>query len=40
MRGYGASRADLFATLDCPALSRLPEVPYAFARWSRPRVAP
>lgn len=40
MRGYGASRADLFATLDCPALSRLPEVPYVFARWSRPRVAP
>jgi len=44
MRGYGASRADLFAdlfaTLDRPALSRLPEVPYVFARWSRPRVAP
>ena len=40
MRGYGASRADLFATFDRPALSRLPEVPYVFARWSRPRVAP
>jgi transposase len=40
MRGYGASRADLFATLDRPALSPLPEVPYVFARWSRPRVAP
>lgn len=40
MRGYGASRADLFATLDRPALSRLPEVPFVFARWSRPRVAP
>lgn len=40
MRGYGASRADLFATLDRPALSPLPEEPYVFARWSRPRVAP
>lgn len=40
MRGYGASRADLFATLDRPALSPLPEAPYVFARWSRPRVAP
>ena len=40
MRGYGASRADLFATLDRPALSPLPETPYVFARWSRPRVAP
>ena len=40
MRAYGASRADLFATLDRPALSPLPDEPYAFARWSRPRVAP
>ena len=40
MRGYGASRADLFATLDRPALSPLPDEPYVFARWSRPRVAP
>lgn len=40
MRAYGASRADLFATLDRPALSPLPDEPYVFARWSRPRVAP
>lgn len=40
MREYAASRADLFATLDRPALSPLPDEPYVFARWSRPRVAP
>jgi transposase len=40
MRDYGASRADLFATLDRPALSPLPAEAYVFARWSRPRVAP
>lgn len=40
MRGYGASRADLFATLDRPNLQPLPEVPYEFARWKRARVAP
>jgi transposase len=40
MRGYGASRADLFATLDRPHLKPLPEVAYAFARWKRCRVAP
>jgi transposase len=40
MRGYGASRADLFATLDRPHLQPLPETPYAFARWKRARVAP
>jgi transposase len=40
MRGYGASRADLFATLDRPHLQPLPEVAYAFARWKRCRVAP
>jgi len=40
MRGYGASRADLFATLDRPQLQSLPEAPYEFARWKRARVAP
>ncbi len=40
MRGYGASRADLFATLDRPHLQPLPEIPYEFARWKRCRVAP
>ena len=40
MRGYGASRADLFATLDRSQLQPLPDVPYAFARWKRARVAP
>ncbi len=40
MRGYGASRADLFATLDRPNLQSLPPEPYTFARWKRARVAP
>jgi len=40
MRGYGASRADLFATLDRPHLQALPEIAYAFARWKRCKVAP
>uniref|UniRef100_UPI001AE0D4B8 IS21 family transposase n=1 Tax=Pararhodobacter sp. SW119 TaxID=2780075 RepID=UPI001AE0D4B8 len=40
MRGYGASRADLFATLDRPNLQPLPPQPYEFARWKRARVAP
>lgn len=40
MRGYGASRADLFATLDRPYLQALPEQAYEFARWKRARVAP
>lgn len=40
MRGYGASRADLFATLDRPHLQPLPGAPYVFARWKRCRVAP
>ncbi len=40
MRGYGASRADLFATLDRPHLQALPSEPYIFARWKRARVAP
>ena len=40
MRGYGASRADLFANLDRPHLRPLPEAAYVFARWKRCRVAP
>jgi transposase len=40
MRGYGASRADLFATLDRPNLQLLPADPHVFARWKRARVAP
>ena len=40
MRGHGASRADLFATLDRPALSPPPAQPYVFERWKRCRVAP
>ncbi|QRD49067.1 IS21 family transposase (plasmid) [Pseudosulfitobacter pseudonitzschiae] len=40
MRDYGASRADLFATLDRPNLQPLPAEPYVFARWKRARVAP
>lgn len=40
MRGYGASRADLFATVDRPNLQPLPAEPYTFARWKRARVAP
>lgn len=40
MRDYGASRADLFATLDRPNLAPLPAEPYVFARWKRARVAP
>lgn len=34
MRGYGASRADLFATLDRPHLQPLPQAAYAFTRQS------
>jgi transposase len=40
MKGYDASRAELFATIDKPALKNLPEQPYAFAVWKRCRVAP
>jgi transposase len=40
MRGYGASRAELFAQVDAPALKVLPAEPYAFASWKRCRVAP
>ena len=40
MKGYNASRAELFATIDKPALKALPDDPYAFAVWKRCRVAP
>ena len=40
MRGLGASRANLFATLDRPNLQPLPPEPYTFARWKRACVAP
>ena len=40
MRAYGMSRAELFATVDAPALKSLPAGPYAFAIWKRCRVAP
>ncbi|MFC3320522.1 IS21 family transposase [Mesorhizobium cantuariense] len=40
MRAYGMSRAELFASVDAPALRPLPAEPYAFAVWKRCRVAP
>src|SRR3954452_18917086 len=40
MRGFNASRAELFAALDEAALKPLPSEAYAFARWKRCRVAP
>ena len=40
MRGFGSSRAELFAELDRPLLGPLPDQPYVFARWKRCRVAP
>lgn len=40
MKGYNASRAELFSTIDAPALKALPGEPYAFAVWKRCRVAP
>lgn len=38
MRHFGLSRAELFARLDRPALQPLPERPYQFALWTRPKV--
>ena len=38
--GFGSSRAELFAELDKPKLTPLPDQPYAFARWKRCRLAP
>ena len=40
MKGFNASRAELFAALDKPAMKDLPAAPYAFAVWKRCRVAP
>jgi hypothetical protein len=40
MRGFGSSRAELFAEIDKPKLAGLPDQPYVFARWKRCRVAP
>ena len=40
MKGYDASRVELFAAIDKPALKPLPGEPYAFAVWKRCRVAP
>lgn len=40
MRGFGASRAELFAALDTPALGGLPAQPYSFATWLRRRPGP
>jgi transposase len=40
VRAYGASRAEMFAQVDAPALKPLPAEPYAFATWKRCRVAP
>jgi transposase len=40
MRGFGSSRAELFAEVDRLKLGELPEQLYAFAHWKRCRVAP
>ncbi|RZN08614.1 IS21 family transposase, partial [Bradyrhizobium sp. Leo121] len=40
MRDFGASRAELFAELDQPKLTKLPDQAYAFAHWKRCRVGP
>jgi transposase len=40
MKGFDASRAELFTAIDKPALKDLPDAPYAFAIWKRCRVAP
>jgi transposase len=38
MRGYGKSRAELFAMLDRPALKLLPLTPYEYAEWKKVRL--
>lgn len=40
MRAYGASRSQLFAKIDAPALKVLPAEPFAFATWMRCRLGP
>jgi hypothetical protein len=39
MRGFGSSRAELFAEIDRLKLGVLPDQPYVFARWKRCRVS-
>ena len=39
MRGFGTSRAELFAEVDRPKLRELPDQPYVFARGKRCRDA-
>jgi transposase len=38
LRGWGRSRRELFDELDRPALTPLPNEPYAYAEWKRCRV--
>ena len=40
MRKLGASRRELFESIDRPALQPLPAEPYHYAEWRRARVAP
>ena len=40
MRKIGASRRQLFETIDAPALAPLPAEPYEYAEWKKARVAP
>ncbi|MGF6313651.1 transposase [Bradyrhizobium sp. i1.8.4] len=40
IRGFGSSRAELFAEIHRLKLGELPDQPYVFARWKRCRVAP
>ena len=40
MRKLGASRDELFAEIDKPALKALPPMPYQYAEWKKCRVAP
>lgn len=40
MRKIGASRRQLFETIDAPALGALPAEPYEYAEWKKARVAP
>ena len=38
MKSYGASRQELFATLDQPFLLPLPQYPFVFAQWKQAKV--
>ena len=35
-----ASRAEVFATLEAPALQALPDAPYEYAQWKRAKIHP